>query len=216
MNISRENIIFILIGPSASGKGTMMNLLRKEFASTTVFSVSATTRGPRPNEKNGVQYYFLSEEDFKKKIENDEFLEWEPVHTSYYGTLKSEYHRANDNNLDLLLDIDIKGAINIKNKLPDRTVCVFLVPPSFEAMEERIRKRAGFKEEDFANRLKSAQKEYDTFLSLQKEGSKVDYFVVNDEIENAYNKIRSIYISESLRVNRLNRRELEKLCVLKK
>ncbi len=214
MEISRENIIFILIGPSGSGKSTMMKLLRKEFSEETMFSISATTRLPRPNEENGVQYYFLSEEEFQEKISNDEFLEWKPVHTSHYGTLKSEYNRANDNGLDLLLDIDIKGAIDVKEKLPEKTVCIFLVSPSYKIMEERIRKRAGFKEEDFENRLKSAKKEYETFLSLQKVGGKVDYFVVNDEIEDTYNKIRAIYLSELLKVNRLNRRELEKLCVL--
>lgn len=214
MEIQRENIAFILVGPSASGKGTMMKMIQDEFKKQVTFSISATTREPRPNEVHGVHYYFLTKDEFENRVKNDEFLEWEPVHTSSYGTLRSEYDRANDNNLDLLLDIDIKGAINIKKKLQEKAVCIFLVPPSFEVMQERIRKRPGFKEEDFKNRLQSAKREYDTFLSLQKEGGIIDYFVVNDKLEETYDKIRAIYISESLKLQRLNKKELESLCAL--
>ncbi|MGI6680417.1 MAG: guanylate kinase [Bdellovibrionota bacterium] len=214
MEISRDNFAFILVGPTASGKSTLLKMLREEFKEKITFSISATTRAPRVNEINGVDYYFLSKEEFEEKVQNNEFLEWEPVHTSFYGTLSSEYERANNNNVDLVLDIDIKGAINIKRKLAHRVVFIFLVPPSYEVMADRIRNRAGFKEEDFQNRLKSAKKEYDTFLSLQNEDGIIDYFVVNDKLEDAYNKVRAIYIAESLKLQRLNKKELEKLCTL--
>lgn len=214
MNIQRENFAFILVGPTASGKGTMMKTLQERFKDKVTFSISATTRAPRPNEIDGVHYYFLSKEEFDKKVKNDEFLEWEPVHTSCYGTLLSEYDRANNSNQDLLLDIDIKGAINVKKKLKERAVFVFLVPPSFEVMKERIMNRPGFNKDDFQNRLKSAKREYDTFLSLQNENSIIDYFVINDKLEDTQNKICSIYIAESLKLHRLNKKELETLCTL--
>ena len=212
--IGRNNFAFVIVGPTASGKGTMMKMLQDEFKDKVTFSISATTREPRPNEVNGVNYYFITKEEFETKIKNEEFLEWEPVHTSYYGTLLSEYDRANNGNLDLLLDIDIKGAINVKKKLKERATLIFLVPPSFEVMKERIVNRPGFKEEDFKHRLESAKREYDTFLSLQNEGGIIDYLVVNDKLEETYEKIRSIYLAESLKLQRLNNKELEKLCTL--
>ena len=212
MTLDRKNIIFIIVGPTASGKNTLLKMLQDEFKNQTMYSVSATTRTPRPNEKNGEQYYFLSEEDFEKKIKNDEFLEWEKVHTSHYGTLKSEYEKANNSNKDLLMEIDIKGALNIRSKLPKESVAVFIVPPSFEAMKDRIKKRQGFNEEDFKHRIESARKEYDTFLSLQNEDGKIDYFVVNDKLEEAYDKIRAIYLSETSKLKRLNKKQLEDLC----
>lgn len=212
MTLDRKNIIFIIVGPTASGKGTIKEMLHKEFENQTVYAISATTRAPRPNEVNGVDKYFLSEEEFKKKIENDEFLEWENVHTSFYGTLKSEYDKANNNNKDFLMEIDIKGALLVKSKMPQETVLVFIVPPSFEAMKERIMKRPGFNKEDFQHRIDTAKKEYDTFLSLQNEDGKIDYFVVNDKLEEAYDRIRAIYLSETSKLKRLDKKQLEELC----
>ena len=133
-----ENKIILFCGPSGSGKTTISQYLLKNN-SNLCFSVSATTREKRDNEKDGEDYYFISKEEFEKKIANNEFIEWEEVyHGIFYGTLKSEIERIWAMNKSAIFDVDVMGGLNIKNQYGDKALAVFVMPPSIEILKERL------------------------------------------------------------------------------
>jgi len=135
------NKIILITAPSGAGKTSIVNHLMKKFSSLR-FSVSATTRHPRKNEKNGVDYYFIAEEDFKEKIHNKEFLEWEMVYEGkYYGTLKTEISRIWKENKVPVLDIDVQGAIHVQQQYPINTLAIFVQAPSIEELKRRLQGR---------------------------------------------------------------------------
>src|SRR5665647_969411 len=152
-----EGKLIIFSAPSGAGKTTIVKhllLCDLNFG----FSISATTRKPRGNEVNGREYYFLSEEEFKRKIENHEFLEWEEVYPgSYYGTLKSELDRIWKLGKHVIFDVDVIGGINIKKFYPNETLSVFVMPPSIEELEVRLRMRDTETPENLAKRLDKAK-----------------------------------------------------------
>lgn len=185
--MSCENPRLIVIsGPSGSGKDTIVSrLIEKDDSFTT--SVSATTRLPRACEKDGTDYYFISREEFLKKIENDEFIEYADYGSKYYGTLKSDVREKIKSGKTVILVIEITGALNIKKLYPD-SLSVFIMPPSREALEERLRKRGTDSEEEIKTRLNIAKNEIS-------ESEKYDRVVVNDDldrtVEEVYNIIKS-------------------------
>ena len=133
-----ENKIILFCGPSGSGKTTISQYLLKNN-SNLCFSVSATTREKRDNEKDGEDYYFISKEEFEKKIANNEFIEWEEVyHGIFYGTLKSEIERIWAMNKSAIFDVEVMGGLNIKNQYGDKALAVFVMPPSIEILKERL------------------------------------------------------------------------------
>lgn len=143
------------------------------------FSVSAATRQARGNEKNGLDYYFMSEEDFKQKIKNNEFIEWEMVYEGkYYGTLKSEMQRIWENNQVPILDIDVKGAIHVKQQYPENALTIFIEPPSVEELKKRLQSRGTETEESLAARVNKASYE----ISFK---DQFDRHIVNDDLEKA-------------------------------
>lgn len=174
----KEGKIIIFSAPSGAGKTTIVkHLLSKghHFA----FSVSATSRKPRGNEVNGVDYFFLSADEFKAKIANNEFLEWQEVYPdNYYGSLKSEVERILGNGQNILFDVDVVGGSNIKKYFGDRALALFVQPPSVSELEKRLKKRCTDNEEVIRARIAKAEKEL-AYAPL------FDVIIVNDNLEHA-------------------------------
>ena len=157
MSKTNRGSLIILSGPSGAGKGTIHTELMKH-SSNLKYSTSMTTREPRKGEVNGKDYFFVSEEEFKKEIENDAFIEYAVVHGNYYGTLKREVERDLDNGFDVILEIDIQGAINVKSKKPDG-IFIFIMPPSMKELKNRLIKRGTETKDKLVERFKNAYKE---------------------------------------------------------
>lgn len=139
--MSHSGKLVIVAGPSGSGKTTIVRHLLSVFPKL-AFSISACSRAKRPNERNGEDYYFLTQEQFKEKIDKGEFIEWEEVYPgSYYGTLREEVERLWNSERHVIFDIDVKGALNLKSQFPDNSITIFILPPSVEALEQRLRER---------------------------------------------------------------------------
>lgn len=191
--MKNKGLLIVISGPSGTGKGTVCKALleKNDFC----LSTSATTRAPRIGEIDGKSYYFLSHEEFQKRIENNDFLEYAKVYGNYYGTPKSNVLKKLDEGNDVILEIDIQGALNIKKSYPDG-IFIFLVPPSMKELKDRITKRGSETQESLELRFESARKE-------MKYAPQYDYVVVNDEIDNAAQKIESIIIAERCNVKRI-------------
>lgn len=188
-----KGFLMVLSGPSGSGKGTVSQALISQ-RDDIVFSISATTRKPRPTEVNGENYFFLDEEDFKQKVEEGEFLEHAFVHTNYYGTPKEFVMEQIEKGEIVLVEIDVQGALQIKKNYKD-AVFIFLLPPTMDELRNRIVKRGTETEEDINIRFENAFRELD-FVG------EYDFFVVNDKVENAVADIEAIIAAERLRVKR--------------
>ena len=178
-----KGILFIVSAPSGAGKTTIVRRILSEFPDI-IYSVSATTRKKRQNEIDGTDYFFLSEAGFKKKIENDEFAEWEQFYDYYYGTFKKYLDDNLDSGKDVLLEIDVKGAFSIKEKYPD-SVMIFIVPPSSEELFNRLKNRQTENEVDLQKRIERAELE----LRLK---DNFDYFIHNDDLEKAVKELKSL------------------------
>ncbi|MCX7821395.1 MAG: guanylate kinase [Brevinematales bacterium] len=175
------NKVIVISGPSGVGKTTIYKRLLNELKDNIEFSISATTRKPRENEKDGVDYYFISKEEFEKKIKNNEFVEWANVYGNYYGTLKSEIDRILKNK-HCLLDIDVQGGLNVK-KIFQNSFLIFIKPPSLESLKERLINRHLDNETEIEKRLAFAENE----ISKSKF---YDFIVTNDDLEECYNTIK--------------------------
>jgi guanylate kinase len=169
----------IITAPSGAGKTSITRHLLASFPDELMFSVSAATREPRKNEKHAVDYYFLSEEEFKQKIQQEEFIEWEMVYEGkYYGTLKSELQRIWSLNKVPLLDIDVKGAIHIHQQMPEKALTVFIEPPSIDELQRRLNLRGTEKEESVEARISKAAYEL-TFKNS------FDHVIINTNLQQA-------------------------------
>jgi guanylate kinase len=179
------NKIIIITAPSGSGKTSITRHLMRSFPEL-AFSVSAATRNARGVEKNGVDYYFISEDDFKQKIQHNEFVEWEMVYEGkYYGTLKSELQRIWDVQKIPVLDIDVKGAIHVRQQYPQSSITLFIEPPSVGELKKRLEGRGTETPESLAARINKAAYE----LSFKEHFDKV---IVNDNLQKACNEAEAI------------------------
>ena len=171
--------LIIFSAPSGSGKSTIISKLMSEYGLRGRFSISATSRKPRGSERDGVEYYFLSEEDFRKRIGEGDFLEYEEVYPGcFYGTLRSEVDRTLAQGENVILDIDVQGGLNVKKIYGDRALTLFIQPPSIERLRERLERRGTDAPEVIERRLAKAETE----LSF---APKYDAIVVNDDLEEA-------------------------------
>jgi len=177
---SPEQKVVIVTAPSGAGKTSITRHLLKSFPGELMFSVSAATRRPRPDEHHGTDYYFITEEEFKEKIQLDEFVEWEMVYEGkYYGTLKSELYRIWKHNKVPLLDVDVKGAIHVQQQLPKTSLSLFIEPPSIEELQRRLTSRGTENSESLRARMNKAAYE----LSFKHSFNKV---IVNEHLPDAF------------------------------
>lgn len=179
---------FIVIsGPSGVGKGTICNTLIKELNAW--YSVSMTTRLPREGEQEGVNYYFVTKEEFEKRIKNNELLEYNIYNNNYYGTPKDKVIEKLNQGINVFSEIDVNGAKNIKTMFPD-SLLIYIAPPSIEELRKRLTERGTETEEKIAARLAIAEEE-------AKQQHIYDYIVINDDLETAINEVRSIIINNN-------------------
>jgi guanylate kinase len=186
---AHKPLVYIISAPSGSGKSTLVNELLKKV-SDLEFSISYTTRAPRGSEINGRQYYFVSRDEFEKMIREDAFLEYAEVFGNYYGTARRFLRQAEENRRDLLLDIDVQGARQIQDKLPQAT-SIFILPPDRRTLEERLRKRSEDREEVIQRRLDTATREIENY-------DRYNYILVNDQLEDSIKLLRAVVRGERL------------------
>lgn len=188
-----KGLLIVLSGPSGTGKGTVCKALLKKRKDISL-SVSCTTRTPRPGETDGISYFFKSRDEFESLIKQNEFLEYADVFSNYYGTPKSFVDAEIEQGKDVLLEIDVQGALKVKAAYP-QGVYIFLVPPSMEELENRIRSRGTETAEQIEARLGKASAE----MKLMR---KYDYRIVNENVDDVVCRIESIMTAEKLRVFR--------------
>lgn len=182
-----EGKCIIFSAPSGAGKTTIVHRLLQEIPSLS-FSVSACSREARLTEKDGVDYYFLTVVEFKNKIENQEFIEWEEVYANnFYGTLTSEIEKIWSANKSVIFDVDVVGGLNLKRYFGDKALAVFVQPPSLEILEKRLRSRKTESEEKIQVRIKKAAIEMER-------ADEFDYVLVNNELDFAVNEIKEIVL----------------------
>jgi len=183
--------LFVISGPSGVGKGTLRHELFQCVADLH-YSVSVTTRKPRKNEKEGRDYFFVDEQTFKRYIEENKFAEWALVHGDYKGTLFSTINESLSKGMDLVLEIDVQGAIELRKKFPE-AIYIFIAPPSWEQLEDRLRGRKTEREEDLKKRLHDAHNEL-------KKIKYYDYLIINNHFSKALEELKSIIISERCKI----------------
>ena len=201
----RKGLLILISGPSGTGKGTVCDLLRQKHPEIS-YSISATTRQPRPGEQDGVNYYFYTKEKFREMIDQGQLLEWAEVYGNFYGTPKQKVLDRLDAGEDILLEIDTQGALNVMKVMPEG-LFIFLLPPSLEELAARLKGRGTETEESLHRRLGAAVDEI-------KLATKYRYVVVNDKVEDAEDTIANIIEAEHHRSD-LNESLLAKLQVWK-
>jgi guanylate kinase len=190
MSSSQKPLVFIISAPSGSGKSTLTNDVLK-LVPNLEFSISYTTRAPRGSEQNGKQYHFIPMEEFERMIDGGEFLEYAKVHGNCYGTAREFLRQAGRKGNDLLLDIDVQGAEQIKRNLTD-AISIFVLPPDRETLEWRLGNRSEDSAEVIQRRLRAAACEIEQY-------EKYDYVLINDKLQEACENLRAIVLSERLR-----------------
>ena len=189
MSASRQPIVYIISAPSGSGKSTLVNKLLK-LVSDLDFSISYTTRAPRGAERNGKQYHFITRDQFEQMIGGNELLEHANVFGNYYGTARRYLEEAEHKGHDLMLDIDVQGAAQIKQKLPD-AVSIFVLPPDRKTLERRLRERGEDAPEVIERRMVTACREIENY-------DKYSYILINDKLEESIEGLKNIVLSERL------------------
>jgi guanylate kinase len=184
--MSKENKLIIIAAPSGAGKTSVTRHLLNTMPEKLSFSISCATRQPRNQEQHGVDYYFISAEEFKERIKVNEFVEWEMVYErKYYGTLKSELQRIWNNHQAPLLDVDVKGGINIQQQYPVQSLSLFIEPPSIDELERRLRARGTETEESLKARIDKAS--YELEFKTQ-----FDCIIINDNLQRACKEAEAI------------------------
>ena len=196
INKKLPGIPFVLSGPSGCGKGTIVKALLKNHADAFALSVSATTREPRVGEEDGVHYYFITKEEFERRIDDQQILEYTSYCGNYYGTPKKELYERTVSGINVILEIEVEGAMNVRRLCPE-AVLIYVLPPDAKTLEARLRGRGTNTEEDSANRLATAREEIRCLPEY-------DYIVVNEDdgAEAAAEEIVNIIVSEQHKVSR--------------
>ena len=193
MEAHKRGTLFVFSGPSGVGKGTLNSKLFAEFGDQMAFSVSATTRAPREGEIDGTHYFFISRQEFDARIANNDFLEYAQFAGNCYGTPKSYVMSLLEKGKNVLLEIEVQGAMQVMERMP-QCVSIFVLPPSFEELERRLRGRGTETEEKVLKRLETARSELE-------HAGKYQYQIVNGgDLEAAYQELRSVYLKETQQV----------------
>ena len=198
--MKRKGLLVVVSGPAGVGKGTLCKAYMKKFDDMKL-SISNTTRLPRDGERDGVEYNFTTKENFLKMIENDELLEYVNVFENYYGTSKKWVQEQLDMGNDIILEIDIVGAMNVK-KTYDNALLLFIIPPSYEVLEKRLRNRNTDSDHQIRQRLERMEEE----IKIMKD---YDYFVVNDDIDESLDMMKAIIDTQRCSVKRYGQQEIE-------
>ena len=196
---ARKGYVLLISGPSGAGKSTLLARLMSEFKDELYFSVSCTTRAARNGEKNGVNYHFISEDDFKKGIEEGLFLEYAFVHSHYYGTRAKETECALQQGKIVIFDIDVQGFHLVRDKLKECLTSVFITSKSASELKNRLLSRAS--NDDIEKRLKNAQSEMKALCEY-------DYLIINEDLERAYEQLKSIFMAQKLKLSCYNANEI--------
>ena len=189
-----RRFVVVISGPSGAGKSSFVKALLRGNGGDLVYSVSATTRPKREHEAEGKDYFFLSRDEFQRRVAGGDFVEHAQVHGELYGTLRSQIERVLESGRNVLLDVDVQGGQSVRRVYPD-AVLIFVLPPSLEDLEERLRARGTDREDKIQVRLENAQRE----IALMRE---YDYAVVNDDLETATRKVLAIVEAERCRASR--------------
>lgn len=190
MHEGKRGVLFVFSGPSGVGKGTLKAKLFEEFADRIAYSVSATTRGPREGEVDGKDYFFISRQEFERRVKNNEFLEHAEFAGNCYGTPRAYVEKLLDSGMNVVLEIDVQGALQVMKSMPE-CVSVFILPPSFEELEHRLRGRGTETEEKVRERLETAKRELPY-------APQYDYQIVNGgDIEAAYQSLREVFLKNT-------------------
>lgn len=190
MHKGKRGVLFVFSGPSGVGKGTLKAKLFEEFADRIAYSVSATTRGPREGEVDGKDYFFISRQEFERRVKNNEFLEHAEFAGNCYGTPRAYVEKLLDSGMNVVLEIDVQGALQVMKSMPE-CVSVFILPPSFEELEHRLRGRGTETEEKVRERLETAKRELPY-------APQYDYQIVNGgDIEAAYQSLRNVFLKST-------------------
>ena len=190
MHKGKRGVLFVFSGPSGVGKGTLKAKLFEEFADRIAYSVSATTRGPRDGEVDGKDYFFISRQEFERRVKNNEFLEHAEFAGNCYGTPRAYVEKLLDSGMNVVLEIDVQGALQVMKSMPE-CVSVFILPPSFEELEHRLRGRGTETEEKVRERLETAKRELPY-------APQYDYQIINGgDIEAAYQSLRDVFLKST-------------------
>ena len=190
MRKGKRGVLFVFSGPSGVGKGTLKAKLFEEFADRIAYSVSATTRGPREGEVDGKDYFFISRQEFERRVKNNEFLEHAEFAGNCYGTPRAYVEKLLDSGMNVVLEIDVQGALQVMKSMPE-CVSVFILPPSFEELEHRLRGRGTETEEKVRERLETGKRELPY-------APQYDYQIVNGgDIEAAYQSLREVFLKST-------------------
>ena len=199
-NIYSKGAILLLSGPSGCGKSSLLKEVYK-VRDNYYFSISTTTRAPRVGEQDGIDYYFVSKEEFKKDIEDNNFLEWAEVHGNYYGTSLKPINKALDESKLVIFDIDVQGFEQVIKKLRDITTTVFITTPTIKELEKRLYNRDTDTKEIIEKRISNAKVEIDYI-------DQYDYFIVNDDLNIASDQLISIAKSSLIKASLYNKTEI--------
>lgn len=194
VNECEKGNLIVLSGPSGAGKDSIIRELKNYYHNFWV-SVSMTSRAPRGEEVDGIDYFFVSKEEFKKHIKNNDFLEYAMYNDNYYGTPKSKINDFLDQGKDVILEIEIQGALKIKEEFPE-AIFIFIMPPSMRELVRRLKKRNTEDTEKIIKRFKKAYQEINYYNNY-------NYVVINDDLDTAVRKVEAILVSERLRVSRI-------------
>ena len=194
VKLNDRGLLIVISGPSGVGKGTVRKALFQMTNHDLIYSVSMTTRQPRPGEVDGIDYYFVTKEEFLKRISENRFLEWAEFVGNYYGTPLDKVEEQLDNGKEVVLEIEVEGALQVRQKAPD-AVFIFIVPPGKKALYERLIKRGTDSPEMIKKRMEKADREFVL-------AHKYDYIVVNDDVNNAADRIMAIVRAEHAKTER--------------
>lgn len=193
MKFTKRKFLIVLSAPSGGGKSTIADQILEE-SDDIVYSISFTTRNPRGDEQNGVDYFFVDEDEFKKRIGEGEFLEYAHVHSKWYGTSQKFIQKQLDNQKHVIMDIDVQGAEKIKKSNVDM-ISIFILPPNPQILESRLRNRGTDSDEEIQKRLNNAKAEINEIHNY-------DYLVINDSLEDAVNEVKAIIKAEENKTER--------------